>query len=95
MDISKLFKLVTAALAEAGLFLRKGVVDADIDVAADLVAAASAKFVDNASRREWAVDQLVARLGVPESIARWLVETAVLRLKAEAKRRQGTAAQPE
>jgi hypothetical protein len=85
VDILKFFKKIGSSLAKAFNVLVKFVSDADIDEAVDVVQEAAGKFLDNAARREWAVAQVMQRLGVPERIARWIVETAVIEAKERAK----------
>lgn len=84
MDIKALFKNIGKGFVAAGKFILKRVSDSQIDIAVGIVSVAAGKFIDNGQRREWAVKQLMAELKLPESLARWLVETAVLQLKGEA-----------
>lgn len=51
--------------------------DEHIHVALSFVQMAAQRQIDNAQRREFAVSRTQAALHVPESTARWLVETAV------------------
>lgn len=48
-----------------------------------LVKEAAVKFVDNAAKREWVVQELVTKLHIPESIARVIVEAALHKVKDE------------
>lgn len=84
MNIKSLFSGLGKGLAKVGLYVIKNVTDAQVDIAVGLVGVAAGKFIDNGQRREWAVKQLQTELKVPESLARWLVETAVLHIKAQA-----------
>lgn len=52
-----------------------------------LVEEAGTKFLDNTQRREWAVQQLMSRLHIPESLARAAVEAAVLIAKSQHQQR--------
>lgn len=75
-----------------GIFVRlfkaakhNGLTDALMKEACAVVKDAVGMFADNAQRREWAVQVIVRRFGVPESIARFAVEAAVQLLKHEQK----------
>lgn len=83
MNLSAFFSGLGKKLVLVSKFILKRIPDTHIDVAVGIIKTAAVKFIDNAARREWAVDQLVSELGVSESLARWLVETAVLQVKAE------------
>jgi hypothetical protein len=50
----------------------------------ELAKEAADKFIDNADRRAYVIEKLVAQFGIPESIARLIVELAVRLLKKEA-----------
>ncbi len=71
--MKKLFSLV-ATLAT----------DQQISVAMGIVQQFAGQQIDNARRREAAVARVQSKLKVPESLARWLVETAVQALKKQA-----------
>jgi len=82
MEVKKFFKGLGKGLALVGKYVLKFATDAQIDVVVGIVTISANKFIDNAERREWAVAQVQKELKVPESIARWLVETALLHVKA-------------
>lgn len=84
MSVKDFFGSFGKKLVKVGLYLVKFVSDAQIDIAISVVDAAVGRFSDNVQRREWAVAQLQEKLHVQESVARWLVETAVLHLKQKA-----------
>ena len=63
----------------------RGLTAAVLATALQVAREAAAQVVDSAERREWAVQKLISRTRVPESIARLAVELAVQRLKAEAR----------
>ena len=67
----KVFKLV-----------KREVTEEHLDTAVAVVTQAQVLFVDNAARREWAVEQLMKRFGIPESLARLIVELAVRFVKS-------------
>jgi len=52
-----------------------------ITKAVDLVEHAAAEFLNDATRREYVVEGLMRALGVPEHVARLLVELVVFALK--------------
>lgn len=84
MNLKSFFAGLSKGLVKVANYIIKRISDSQIDVAIGIVRVAAVKFVDNAARREWAVSQLQSELKLPESLARWLVETAVLQLKSEA-----------
>ena len=57
------------------------VTDKQREYAEYVVKEAALRFTDNNERREWAVKQIARRFQLPESLARWLVETAVTAIK--------------
>lgn len=61
----------------------RGLTDDLIQLALQFVTKAAVDLPDNDARREWVIQQLVAR-GVPESIARLAVELAVQLFKKQA-----------
>ena len=61
----------------------RGLTDAVVERALAYVRTAADRTVDNAERREWAVQMLIARLHIPESVARVAVEIAVQIYKEE------------
>lgn len=46
-----------------------------------LVEDAAVRFMDNRSRREWVINQLMTRFHIPESVARLVTEMAVTAVK--------------
>lgn len=80
---------IRKALRGTLAWIRSRLTQDDFVFAVSIVRAAMVKFGDNAERREWAVTQL-RRRGIPESLARWLVETAL----QEHKRQTGREPQP-
>ncbi len=84
MSVKDFFAGLGKSMLAIAKYVLRLVPDAALDAAFAIVKQASIKFIDNTERREWAVGRLVTELKIPESLARWLVETAVLRLKAEA-----------
>ena len=83
MSFVSFVKKIGKGLQAAAKRIFKSVTDRQIDVAIAIVKAASIKFTDNAERREWAVEKVQSELRLPESLARWLVETAVIQVKEE------------
>ncbi len=83
-NILDLFKTIGKAFASVGKFVVRFVSDAQLDIAIAIVKDAAVKFLDNEQRRAFAVAEVQARLSLPENRARWLVETAVLAVKAKA-----------
>lgn len=71
--------LIWQALEAAGI---RGLTDEIVALALIWVKEAAKKELDNAGKREWVVQQLVAKK-VPESIARLAVELAVRLAKKE------------
>ena len=65
-------------------FVEKYITDENVELAVGWVAVAQAKFSDNSSRREFVVSILMNR-GIPEHIARLLVELAVGIVKKDGK----------
>lgn len=63
--------------------LRHSVSPALLAEALSLVQSAAEYFTENTERREWAVRELVTR-GIPESVARFVVELAVRQIKRAA-----------
>lgn len=61
--------------------IRSEITDEQWAIAVQIVKDAAVKFPDNAQRREWAVAKLMSFTNLPESVSRWLVETAVQSLK--------------
>lgn len=53
-----------------------------LDAALSIVTDADVRFDDNEDRLAYAVQELMRRCNVPESVARFAVEAAVLALKA-------------
>ena len=84
MDIKSFFGSLGKGFAKVGDYLLHLISDADIDFAVGIVKELALKQIDNAAKRELAVDKVAKELKLPESVARWLVETAVLKLKQEA-----------
>jgi hypothetical protein len=82
-NFTDVLKQIGKAFASLGKYLAKFVTDAQIDIAIDVVRDAADRFIENADRREWAVKELQGRVHVPEAVARWLVETAVIAVKAQ------------
>ena len=80
MNVGRIFGFLGKAFAHIGKAILRFVKDDQLEQAIDIVKEAGATFIDNAARREWAVIQIMQRFGVPERIARWLVETAVIEL---------------
>ena len=83
MSLKSFFKALGKSFAKAGKFILSRVTDDQLVQAMVFVREAADKFVDNAARREWAVTQLMIKFHLPESLARWLVETAIQQIKAE------------
>lgn len=84
MDLMEFFARFGKAFQAAGRFIVRHVSDNDIDIAVDYVREAAVKFLDNTERRNFVIQALMARLPISESVARWLVETALMRVKQEA-----------
>lgn len=83
MNIKEFFADLGKGIANVAKYIIKRIPDAQIDIALAIVKSAAGRYIDNTQRREWAVGELQKEAKIPESIARWLVETAVLQLKAE------------
>jgi hypothetical protein len=84
MNFLVFLKPIGALLKKAfKLAVEVGVTDELIDLALKWARVAESKFVDNAEKREFVVKMLVAKTGVPESIARLAVELAMRLLKKE------------
>ena len=76
MSFFSFLKPLGAFLSRAFKYAKEsGLTDELVAMALPLIREANRKFVDNAKRREWVVAILVSR-GVPESIARLVVELA-------------------
>ena len=73
-------RLITRALQSG---FAPGLSDAVIDAALGYIRTAGAQFTDNTERREWVVQQLMAKMHLPESIARLAVELAIQLYKRE------------
>lgn len=58
-----------------------GVTNEHLMLIKPLVQEAFLRFTDNAARREWVVQQVVERFNLPESAARWAVESVLLLIK--------------
>ena len=84
MNLKAFFSGLGKSILKAAKYILKRVPDAQLDLAIGIVKVAAGKFIDNDSRRSWAVHQLMTEAKLPESLARWLVETAVIHIKAEA-----------
>ena len=84
MNLKSFFAGLGKHILKAATYILKRVSDAQLDIAIGIVKVAAGKFVDNDSRRSWAIQQLMSQAKLPESLARWLVETAVIQAKAEA-----------
>ena len=83
--IFRFFRGVGKLLGKALGIVRDQITEADLARGMALVQDAESKFLDNAQRREWVVARLKA-LGVPEFLARIIVELALRLVKKEAKR---------
>ena len=83
MSFVSFVKKLGKGLKAAASRIFKSITDQQIDIAIAIVKAASLKFTDNAERREWAVTKVQSELRLPESLARWLIETAVVQVKEE------------
>ena len=98
MNIGRIFGFLGTAFARIGRAIMRVVNSDQLEQAIDIVKDAGVTFVENAQRREWAVAQIMTRFGVPERIARWLVETAVIELHeladAAAEKAKGTLPEP-
>lgn len=77
MDIKALFQKFINAVEEALVVVRSEVKHEDLVLAAKYIEEAAAKFLDNPSRREWVVNQLMTEGHLPESIARITLEVAL------------------
>ena len=84
MNLKEFFSGLGKNIIKAAKYILKHVTDAQLDLAIGIVKIAAGKFVDNDSRRSWAINQLMTQGKLPEALARWLVETAVIHAKAEA-----------
>ena len=84
MNLKSFFGGLGKGILKAAKYLLKRVTDSQLDMAIGVVKIAAGKFIDNDSRRSWAINQLMTQGKLPESLARWLVETAVIHVKAEA-----------
>jgi hypothetical protein len=71
-------------------FVQTYATEENIELALGWVRVAANKFSDNAARREFVVSILINR-GLPENVARMLVEIAVGMLKAEKKAEEPTS----
>jgi hypothetical protein len=84
MNLKAFFSGLGKNILKAAKYILKRVPDVQLDIAIGIVKVAAGKFIDNEQRRNWAVGQIMSELKLPESLARWLVETAVIHAKAEA-----------
>ena len=84
MNLKTFFSGLGNGFLKVAKYILKRVPDTQLDLAIGIVKIASGKFIDNDSRRSWAINQLMTQGKLPESLARWLVETAVIHAKAEA-----------
>jgi hypothetical protein len=84
MDFLGFFKSIGSIIVRAfHSAAARGLTDAIVSQALDLVKTAAQGVLDNAGKREWVVAALVAK-GIPESIARLAVELAVQEFKGVA-----------
>lgn len=84
MSITSIFKAIGSNIVKAfKSAVVRGLTEQLVKQAKALITEAALKYVDSAPRREWAVGQLQAKTGVPESIARLAVELAVQAIKSE------------
>lgn len=81
MGIGSFFKSLLSKVW--GVVKSTGITDALMKLGIAYAKEAALKFTDNTQRREWVVQQLVTR-GIPESVARLIVELAVQFIKKEA-----------
>ncbi len=82
-SLGSFFKKIGKAVGEAFLTAGgRGLTDEVLSIALTWARVAANKAMDNAAKREFVVEILVAR-GIPESIARLAVELAVQVLKKE------------
>ena len=84
MGLKSFFKSLGKTFTQVGKFILSRITDDQLVVAMLVVREAAGKFIDNTARREWAVAKLISEFHLSESLARWLVETAILQIKAEA-----------
>lgn len=83
MGVLSFFKSLGSKLKSVLAVVHRIVPDEQLDAAIDFATEAGKKFVDNAERRDFVIMKLKNRFGVPEFIARLLVELAVTHLKHE------------
>lgn len=83
MNIKDFFVGIGHLLARTFGIIKRVVPEPILAAAIRVVKEAAEKFVDNAARREWAVEELMKLVGVSESVARFAVELAVQHLKAD------------
>lgn len=81
MNIIGFFKMLGSKLKQVFVIIHKIIPDEQIDAAIDYATEAGKKFVDNEEKRDYVIMRLKNRFGVPEYIARLLVELAVTHLK--------------
>jgi hypothetical protein len=81
MFLVDFFKGIGHLLANAFAIVKKVVPEEQLALGIVLVKQAALKFVDNAERRAWVINQLQSRFHIPESIARLIVELALQHVK--------------
>ena len=89
--IFRFFRGVGKLLGKALGIVRDQITEEDLGKGIAFVKAAEEKFLDNRERREWVVERLRA-LGLPEFIARIVVELALRLVKKETQRLSEKAA---
>lgn len=82
MNVLSFFKNLGHFVSRTFGIIRKIVPEDQLVQAIALAKEAATKYADNPTRRAWVIAQLISR-GIPESIARLLVELAVQHLKAD------------
>ena len=84
MNFLSFLKPFTTLLKKAfNLAVEAGVTDDLIDLALKWAKVAESKFSDNAKKREFVIKMIVAKTGVPESVARIALELAIRLMKKE------------
>ena len=84
MTLKEFFASLGKGFVSVGKYLIKRTTDDQLTFAVVVVRQAALRFIENNARREWAVRKLMEKLPISESLARWLIETAVQHVKAEA-----------
>ena len=80
--VFRFFTRIGKLLGQALGLIRDQITDVDIERGKTLVIQAQTRFFDNSERREWVVRRLIA-YGIPEFIARIVVELALRLAKKE------------